>query len=1182
MDTKPLERFATWARRELINAVDAQATAVLALGSIARSERAEVVEKLETEIASHGRQLVVDKVAYTWFNRIIALRFMDARGYTNAGVVSPAQAQSQGQPEILADAKRGNLDTDAVTNTRTAEAIIGLLDGTRRSTDAEGEAYALLLTEYCRHWQESMPFMFEREGDYTELLVPANLLADGAILARAREALTVDVCGDVEVIGWLYQFYISERKEEIFAGLTGDKKVAAGEIPAATQLFTPHWIVRYLVENSLGRLWMLNRPSSRLVDKMDFYIAPVENKSDYLKIIHPEEITVIDPACGSGHMLTYAFELLYAIYEEEGYAPSEIPRLILIHNLHGTEIDPRAGSLAAFALTMKAREKQRTLFSERVEPNIRVIEALSFDPHELDLLSATSLERRDDEVYWNQFEHADTLGSLVCPNPVATSRAISVLSARVDDGDIFHNRTAEKAQKLVEQAVALSQRYSVVIANPPYMGGGAMVPQLATYLRERFPEGKADLFAAFILRCRALTADGGATAMVTMQSWMFLSSYEKLRAIILRDDSIASMLHLGTRAFDQIGGEVVSAVAFVLDKGSNPEGTGVYVRLVDGRSEAAKTATLHAALAERTKEAGFHTAKTSEFAQIAGAPIVYWLSPAMRNAFAAGKPLGAIGLPKAGMHGGDISRFARLWHEVAESSSNRSASSTAEVHADGRKWVGLNKGGSFRKWYGNQEYVLAFDRATYGALAILGNKLPSRDYYFRPSVSWSKVSSGAPAFRLYPQGFVFDVAGTPVFASYRERVNIVAVANSEMARMMLSALAPTLNFEIGQIASLPILDFATDEGEVSRIEELVATSKTDWDSFETSWEFENNAILRTHAVTRHALADAVEHLLTEWDEQSLSQQARETANNLAVARLFGLESEVPCDVPMERVSLTRNTAFRWPGKSAEARQDLATKEAIRELISYAVGCMYGRYSLDERGIILADQGATLQDYLAKIPSPIFTPDEDNVIPFVDDGWFEDDIVERFRQFIRVALGAVHFEENMRFINESLGLNTLRDYFITKGGRSRFYDDHVQRYKKRPIYWMFSSPNGSFNALVYMHRCTPSTVSTVLNDYLREYRAKLEVALFDIEKAVAGGSVRDQKEADRLRKVLVELAEYERDVLYPLASRQLPMDLDDGVLVNYLRFGSALKDIGLEKDRRKVEGWTWPMNSLDTV
>ena len=427
MDTKPLERFATKARRELIAAVEAQAAVVLAADSVARSERAGTVKRLEAEIAAHGQKHVIDKVAYTWFNRLIALRYMDARGYTSAGVVSPAQGHAHGQPEILADAKRGHLADEVVINARTRQAVMGLLDGTRRSTDAEGEAYALLLTEYCRFWNKAMPFMFEREGDYTELLVPSDLLADGAILSRAREVLTEDVCKDVEVIGWLYQFYISERKDEVFAGFKKNKKAGADEIPAATQLFTPHWIVRYLVENSLGRLWMLNRPASRLVDQMDYYITPVDEEPAFLKINGPEELTVIDPACGSGHMLTYAFDLLYAIYEEEGHAPAEIPSLILAHNLHGTEIDPRAGALAAFALTMKARAKDRRFLRREVEPQICVIESISFGSDELDFLVTNTGDRQAQERFWNQFRDADTLGSLIHPDASAEKGAADIL-----------------------------------------------------------------------------------------------------------------------------------------------------------------------------------------------------------------------------------------------------------------------------------------------------------------------------------------------------------------------------------------------------------------------------------------------------------------------------------------------------------------------------------------------------------------------------------------------------------------------------------------------------------------------------------------------------------------------------------------------------------------------------------
>ena len=391
METAPLKSFATWARTALIREVAARIAVVLAPASPERVEQPSAVAALEKAISAAGggdagRAAVADKVAYTWFNRIIALRFMDANGYTGIGVVSPERGREGGQPEVLAEAKRGNIDSTVVTNKRTVETVTSLLNGTRRSDDPQGEAYALLLAEYCRYWNRSMPFMFEREGDYTELLIPANLLADDSVLARAVTVLTEEVCQDVEVIGWLYQFYISERKDEVFAGFKKNKKAGAAEIPAATQLFTPHWIVRYLVENSLGRLWLLNRPTSRLAEQMDYYIAPVDEETDFLKIASPEELKIIDPACGSGHMLTYAFDLLYAIYEEEGYAPSDIPGLILANNLYGTEIDPRAGALAAFALTMKARARQRTFFNKKVEPNICVIEPIFFTPGELDTL----------------------------------------------------------------------------------------------------------------------------------------------------------------------------------------------------------------------------------------------------------------------------------------------------------------------------------------------------------------------------------------------------------------------------------------------------------------------------------------------------------------------------------------------------------------------------------------------------------------------------------------------------------------------------------------------------------------------------------------------------------------------------------------------------------------------------
>ncbi|MEQ7008507.1 BREX-1 system adenine-specific DNA-methyltransferase PglX [Actinopolymorpha sp. B17G11] len=1184
METAPLKNFATWARKELIREVTARITAVLAPGSSERVEQAKAVAALEKAVTAagggdKGRAAVADKVAYTWFNRIIALRFMDANAYTGIGVVSPQAGVQAGQPEVLAEAKRGVIDAEVVSDA-TRKAVFGLLDGTLASVDPQGEAYAHLLADYCRYWNRAMSFMFEREGDFTELLIPANLLADDSVPNRAVKVMTEDVCRDVEVIGWLYQFYIAERKAEVFAGFKRNKKAGAAEIPAATQLFTPHWIVRYLVENSVGRLWMLNHPESRLVDQMDYYIAPVDEETDFLKITSPEKLTVIDPACGSGHMLTYAFDLLYAIYEEQGYAPSEIPGLILTHNLYGTEIDPRAGALAAFALTMKARARQRTFFNKPVQASMHVLDPISFTPDELDYLVTTDGDRHAEEAFWNQFAEADTFGSLIQPDPDITMRLAGHLETLDDEGDMLRADALDWAKRAVTQAEVLARQYAVAIANPPYMGSGAMGAELAKFLKTSYPEGKSDLFASFILRCREFAASGGTVSMITMQSWMFIASYEKMRAAVLREDAVTSMLHLGARAFDQIGGEVVSATAFVVERDGDPRRLGTFIRLIDGESERAKRAALGVALEKRTRHEGFYVERTEDFKAIPGSPIVYWLSAAMRAAFSVGKPLGTIGAPKAGMHGGDVNRFARLWYEVSRCASEYAASSTIELHEGGKKWVGLNKGGSFRKWYGNQEYVIAFDRETYRVLETHGNKLPSREYYFMPSVSWSKVSSGAPAFRLYPQGFVFDVAGTPVFSSYQERLNILAAGNSQMAHVLLTAIAPTLNFEIGQIASLPVLSLSSSE-DTSRVEALVETSKVDWDSFETSWSFRENVVVSTHRAVGGSLADVVGQALTGWAELSLDQQRREIDNNVAVSRMFELENEVPNRVPLERVSLSRNTAFRWPGKSAQARRVLATEDAVKELISYAVGCMFGRYSLDAQGLMLADQGATLQDYLAKVPSPTFMPDADNVIPIVDGDWFEDDVVDRFRQFLRAAFGEQQFEENLGFVTESLGVKNLRDYFVKS-----FYKDHVQRYRKRPIYWLFSSPNGSFNALIYIHRYTPSTVSTVLNEYLRAFEIKLEAHLDHHERVAAGlssASAREsaaaQKEADQVRKMLVELRDYERETLYPLAQRGLPVDLDDGVLVNYLRFGAALSDIGLEAKRRDVEAWSWPTNPL---
>ncbi len=1168
METAPLKSFAIWARTSLIREVTARIAVVLAPASPERVEQPNVVQALEKAVTAagggdKGKAAVADKVAYTWFNRIIAVRFMDANGYTGVGVVSPQVGVETGQPEILAEAKRGNFETDAVTG-KTRETVTALINGTRRSDDAQGEAYALLLADYCRYWNRAMPFMFEREGDFTELLIPANLLADDSVPSRAVKVLTKDVCQDVEVIGWLYQFYIAERKDEVFAGFKKNKKAGADEIPAATQLFTPHWIVRYLVENSLGRLWMLNRPSSHLVDRMQYYIAPVDEETDFLKITRPEELKVVDPACGSGHMLTYAFDLLCAIYEEEGYAPADIPSLILTNNLYGIEIDPRAGALAAFALTMKARAKQRTFFSKQVEPNVCVLDPIHFTPDEIDFLLSRAGDKYVEAAFWNQFEHADTFGSLIQPDPDLTVHLKHHIATLDCGGDILLAHVLHQAEQVIKQAEYLSPRHSVVVTNPPYMGGGNMAPLLAEFAKDTFPTAKADLFAMFIERCIALASGRGLVAMITMQSWMYLKSFSGLRRSLLRHQAIRSMLHLGPRAFDSISGEVVSSTAFIMLNMAGERLRAQYVRLVAGNSEAEKIQLLTRAVTEKTEDAGWFEVAASSYGHIPGQPMVYWLSPAMRSTFEKGEPLSAVCAPRVGLQTGMDARFIREWWEVTWHEEAMSCPSRDAAVATGCRWFPLNRGGDSRKWYGIQQQVVNWEEdgrelTSFRPRSVIRNP----DFYFLPSISWSRKNPTAVAVRQYQGGFVFSDGGPSIFPkSDSFGSEVLGFLNSSVAYTLLTAIAPTMDFEVGQIASLPI--YPNPPAELADVvASLVATAKDDWDDYETSWGFRRPAIIDLEESM--SLDARVRAYLAKWAERSRSHQLLETRNNELVAELYGVVGEVATQVPLERVSLKRNVTFTYGGAASDAdAEKRAINDLVEELISYGVGCVFGRFSLDKPGLILAHQGATLQDYLARVPSPSFAPDKDNVIPIVDGDWFEDDIVARFRTFLRVAFGEQHFEENLRFVTEALGVKDIRDYFVRS-----FYKDHVQRYRKRPIYWLFSSPKGSFNALVYMHRYTPSTVSTVLNEYLREFTAKLTSSLQQQERLAAGGGTprqqaAAQKEADRLRKVLLELEEYEHDVLYPLASRQLAIDLDDGVKANYPKFGAALKKIpGLE-------------------
>ena len=1156
METAALKSFAAWARTALIGEVSARIGVVLGSGSAERVEQSGVVAALEQAVAGAGggdvgRAAVVDKVAYTWFNRIVALRFMDANGYTGIGVVSPA-AGGGGQPEVLADAKRGNFDGTVLSRGRVVESVTGLLNGTRRSDVPQGEAYGLLLAEYCRFWNRSMPFMFEREGDYTELLMPANLLADDSVRARAVAVLTDEVCRDVEVIGWLYQFYIAERKDEVFAGFKKNRKAGAAEIPAATQLFTPHWIVRYLVENSLGRLWLLNRPNSKLAEQMDFYIAPVDEETDFLRVAGPEELKIIDPACGSGHMLTYAFDLLYAIYEEEGYAPADIPGLILTNNLYGTEIDPRAGALAAFALAMKARARQRTFFNRLVEPNVCVLEPISFTPDELDQLCTPDGNRDEEETFWNQFQHADVLGSLVRPQ----EDLIQPLTHRInalpsDEGDLIRNDLFERGRNVLLYADFLSSRYHVVVANPPYMGSKNMSAVLSSRLKTHYPNGKSDLFASFILRNLELALPNGQLGFMTPFVWMFIASYEQLRRSIVGEQTITSLVQLEYSGFD---GATVPICTFTLEKAHHGEFLGGFIRLTDFKGSASQEPRTLEAVAN--PDCGwFFRASTTEFARIPGSPIAYWVGPAFSNMFAAMPKIDDIAELKNGLQTGDVGRFVRELWEVDLKKVGKLESR--------KNWVFMTRAGSLRKWHQPLDAVVWWKDDGHDVKSSPSARPQNDAYYGRMGLTWGMITSGGSSFRIMRDGSIFENSSPALFTD--DILYSLGLLNSKVAAFITSVLNPTLNMTTGDIRRMPISpDVECNRGTASAAARCVAISRTEDQWIETTADFERTALLLSN-LAGFRLAERYEDVRSRATEMTLEMKQLEEDTNQVLIDAYGLTEQLAPVISIHEVTLSCNPHYRYRGdRTVQELETLFRADTARDLISYAVGCMFGRFSLDESGLVLASQGETLEDYLVRVPEPSFVPDVDNVIPVVDGEWFEDDIVTLFRQFLRVAFGEEHFEENLRFVAESLGVKDLRDYFVKS-----FYKDHVQRYKKRPIYWLFSSPKGSFNALIYMHRYTPSTVSTVLNEYLREFVAKLEASREHHERLAAGdGNAREkgaaQKEVDRLRKVLLELEEYEHDVLYPLATQQIEIDLDDGVKANYPKFGAALKKVtGLE-------------------
>lgn len=1178
MDFSRLKNFAPEARKILFSQVKSSLDQAIKLDGILHRNHPNVFNKLCDDLNKYGEESLIRKVAYFWFNRFCALRFMDLNGYTNSKVVSPEQEGSS-IPGILSEAKSNYFD-DEVVSTATKEKINNLLNGATQSANPEAEVYRLLLISECNYWNKKMPFLFQTEDDYSEYLLPTDLLSPESILQSIRDAMTEDNCQSVEIIGWLYQFYISEKKDEIFADLKKNIKIEPDNIPAATQLFTPEWIVRYLVDNSLGRLWMLNHPESSLKESMEYYIESAEQETDFLKIEKPQDIKVCDPCCGSGHMLVYAFDLLYKIYEEQGYSNTEIPKLILENNLFGLELDERASELAAFALMMKAREKDRRVFNRDVSPQICHLEKIEFTEQELsdyqnkigsDVITFDVLETV------KQFNEGDNFGSLIIPKLNSAGEVLAkIKDVKLDD--IFLQDTHNKVIKALTTADYLSQKYHVVVTNPPYMGGKGMNGRLAAWIKDNYPDSKTDLFSAFIERGFSLILSKGFHSMVTMQSWMFLSSFEILRSKILLNNRITSMVHMA----NMVMGIAFGTAATIIQKNGKTNSNGYYcfVELEDIEEGKPRIFPPKNERNNITKYNGFYKISAEKFKKIPGSPIAYWLSDKFFKVFEDCDTLEKLYKPALGMTTSDNNRFLRQWYEVSNTKIGFSKSNSQEALASGNKWFPYNKGGEYRRWYGNLDYVVNWEKDGYEIKNVRDQKGKICSYprniakYFQPSVTWSFISSSYFGARYSPAGAIFDVIGSSVFPEEKDIYYVLALMINKAATSLLKAISSTVAFQVGDIASLPLPPITSDKKTIisSNASILIDKHRKDWDSYETSWNFMKNPLIEEFRKdTPLSLEATVKRLQKEYKNNAHTVQSLEELNNRSFIELYGLEGEITPDYLLSEVTLFTNAAFMYKDKSEEEQLNLQRVDMIKDLISYAVGCMFGRYSLDKEGLILCNQGETIEDFKAMVPNATFEADDDNVIPVLSDNWFSDDIVERFKNFLKVAFGEGHYLENLRFIEQTLNVKeknsySIRDYFVNE-----FYADHVKRYKKRPIYWMFKSPKGHFKALIYMHRYQPYTVSRARNEYLLEFRQKLDAEKQNLETLVSSGTLSKadnnakNKRIEEIKKIIADINNYDSEIMYPLAQQNIEIDLDDGVKNNYVKFGKAFEKIaGLDK------------------
>ncbi len=1116
-------------------------------------------DKLLTKIEEKGYKQVIEEVAYTWFNRFIALRFMEVNEYLPTGIrVLSSKDEGKTEPDIIKEAVNIDLDVDK-------EIVYKLVDA--NDTD---DLFKYLLIKQCNQLGQIMPMVFEEISDYTELLLPDNLLAEGSIIRDLVEKIDEqDYKDQVEIIGWMYQYYISEKKDEVFSDLKLNKKISKEDIPAATQLFTPKWIVKYMIENSLGRLWLESHPNVELQAKWKYFLeeaeqdVEVQNKLDELinPYLKPEDIKVFDPSCGSGHILVYAFDVLYDIYLGDNYAEREIPQLILEKNLFGLDIDDRAGQLAAFALMMKARNKNRRIFRKKIELNICSIqESNSIPKQAIDFLLKPnnmsidqSICRDDIKSLIQIFNDAKDYGSILHVKELdfnAIERKIDEIR-NGDTVDLFEFQYKEiildKLPKLIKQARIMSAKYEIVCTNPPYMGRKSMNSKLIKFIDTRFPDSKADLFAVFMELDSIYLKDNCFMSMINQHSWMFLSNFQKLRQKVIINKEVCNMIHLGSRAFEEIGGEVVQSTAYVLRNVNLNKYYGNYIRLVDYNNAKEKENKFLLSIKEEKVDYRY-TTTTKDFYKIPGNPIAYWVSKKLINIFNKEIPLLKISDAKKGLDTSDNNRFLRLWYEVNFDNVELNIKDKNELLKSKVKWFTLNKGGGFRRWYGNKEYVINWEKDGKELREFEKSTIRNENYYFKKGITWSDVSTGQFSARYVDHGFLFDSTGPTLFCKekYNEYI-FLAYLNSKVFQVMVDITCPGLHYSNGTIAKMPI---KLNGSNLTTIEEYsrsnVEISKLDWDSFEISWDFKFHPLLNYSIIKNNIENYKIEVAISRWSEYTNEQfeqlKYNEKELNKIFTDIYGLYDEITQDDEDKGITISK----------ADRERD------IKSFISYAVGCMFGRYSLDEDGLIFTGEQYDINRYKT------FVPTKDNILVIVVDDYFEDDIVNRFVDFVKVTFGINTLEENLDYIAETLGSKTgetsrqsIRRYFLKD-----FYNDHVRIYSKHPIYWLFESgKENGFKALIYMHRYDISTVARVRTEYLHKLQKKYESEVKRLNTLIESDlSVRDKtiaiKKRDSIIKQIQECLVYDQ-VIAHVANQKVEIDLDDGVAINYEKFQNVL-------------------------